>query len=43
LYYLIKLEGDLEDFFIQSANYQAMEVAGLSRENVQEAVEAFGE
>jgi putative nucleotidyltransferase with HDIG domain len=43
LYYLMKLEGDLDDFFIQSANYQAMEVAGLSRENVKEAVDAFGE
>jgi putative nucleotidyltransferase with HDIG domain len=41
LYYLITLEGDLDDFFIQSANYQAMEVAGLSRENVQETLDAF--
>lgn len=41
LFYLLKQEGDLEDFFIQSANYQAMEVAGLSKDQVQEAVEAF--
>lgn len=43
LFYLIKQEDDLEDFFMQSGNYQAMEVAGLSRENVKEAVEAFRE
>jgi len=41
LFYLIKQEGDLESFFIQSANFQAMEVAGLSRDIVQEAVEVF--
>lgn len=41
LFYLIQQEGSLEEFFIQSANYQAMEVAGLSREHIQEAVDAF--
>lgn len=41
LYYLIKQEEDLKEFLIHSGNYQAMEVAGLSRENIQEAVEMY--
>ena len=40
LYYLIKQEGDLEDFFVQFINCQAMEVTGLSQKHVEEAIEA---
>jgi len=41
LYYLIKQGGGLDDFYINSAIYQSMEVAGLSRDKIREAVEAF--
>lgn len=39
LCYLIKQEGDLEDFFLQFVNCQAMEVTGISQKHVQEAIE----
>jgi len=42
LYYLIKQGGDLEFFFAQFINYQAMEATGLSQKHVQEAIEAHG-
>jgi putative nucleotidyltransferase with HDIG domain len=43
LFYLIKEGRDLDDFMIQSGNYQAMEVAGLARENIKATLEAFRE
>jgi putative nucleotidyltransferase with HDIG domain len=41
LFYLVKQGGDLEAFFSHSGNYQAMEVAGLSRDHVKETVETY--
>jgi len=41
LFYLIKQRIELDDFLTRSGVFQAMEMAGLSKNRVQEAVDAF--